>query len=65
MYLRLLIFLPAILIPACASSSLAFHIMYSVYKLNKQGGNIQPCSSVKNCNFKVGHNIVVRSCAEL
>ena len=28
-YLRLLIFLPAILIPACASSSLAFLMMYS------------------------------------
>ena len=28
-YLRLLIFLLAILIPACASSSLAFHMMYS------------------------------------
>ena len=28
-YLRLLMFLPAILIPACASSSLAFHMMYS------------------------------------
>ena len=41
-YLRLLIFLPAILIPACASSSLAFHMMYSVYKLNEQGDNIQP-----------------------
>ena len=40
-YLRLLIFLPAILIPACASSSLAFHIMYSACKLNKQGDNIQ------------------------
>ena len=40
-YLRLLIFLPAILIPACASSSLAFHMMYSAYKLNKQGDNIQ------------------------
>ena len=37
MYQRLLIFLPAILIPACESSSPAFHIMYSVYKLNKQG----------------------------
>ena len=36
-YLRLLIFLLAILIPACASSSPAFHMMYSVYKLNKQG----------------------------
>ena len=28
-YLKLLIFLPAILIPTCASSSLAFHMMYS------------------------------------
>jgi len=41
-YLRLLIFLPGILIPACASSSLAFYMMYSAYKLNKQGDNIQP-----------------------
>ena len=41
-YLRLLIFLPAILIPACVSSSLAFHMMYSAHKLNKQGDNIQP-----------------------
>ena len=31
-YLRLFIFLWAILIPACASSSLAFHMMYSAYK---------------------------------
>ena len=41
-YLKLLIFLPAILISACASSSLAFIMMYFVYKLNKQGENIQP-----------------------
>ena len=41
-YLRLLIFLLAVLIPACDSSSLAFHMMYSAYKLNKQGDNIQP-----------------------
>ena len=34
-YLRLLIFLPAILIPACVSSSPAFLMMYSAYKLNK------------------------------
>jgi len=39
-YLRLLIFLPAILIPACVSSSLAFYMMYSAYKLNKQDDNI-------------------------
>ena len=41
-YPRLLIFLLAILTPACASSSLAFCVMYSAYKLNKQGDNIQP-----------------------
>ena len=39
---RLLIFLPAILIPACASSSPAFFMMYSAYKLSKQRDNIQP-----------------------
>ena len=44
-YLKLLIFLPAILILVCASSSLAFHMMYSAYKLNKQGDNIQPWST--------------------
>ena len=37
-----LIFLPTILIPTCASSSLAFHMMYSAYRLNKQCDNIQP-----------------------
>ena len=41
-YLRLLIFLLAILIPVCASSSPAFLMMYSACKLNKQGDNIQP-----------------------
>ena len=41
-YLSLLIFLLAILIPACDSSSPAFCMMYSAYKLNKQGDNIQP-----------------------
>ena len=41
-YLSLLIFLPVILILACASSNPAFLMMYSAYKLNKQGDNIQP-----------------------
>ena len=41
-YLRWLIFLPAILISARASSSPAFLMMYSAYTLNKQGDNIQP-----------------------
>ena len=39
-HLRLLIFLPSILISACASSSPAFHRMDITYKLNKQGDNI-------------------------
>ena len=38
----ILMFLPAILIPACASSSPALLMRYSAYKLNKQGDNIQP-----------------------
>ena len=63
-YLRLLIFFPEILIPACESSSLAFHMMYSAYMLNKQSDNIQPwctplpifepvCCSMSNsdCSF--------------
>ena len=62
-YLRLLIFLPEILIPACASSSPVFLMMYSAYKLNKQVQHIaltysfpdvEPvcCStSSSNCHF--------------
>ena len=41
-YLRLLILLQAILIPACASSNPAFHVTYPAFKLNKQGDNVQP-----------------------
>ena len=44
-YLRLLIFLLAILIPACASTSPAFCMMYSACKLDKQGDNRQPWST--------------------
>ena len=40
-YLTLLIFLLEILIPACVSSSPAFLMMNSAYKLNKQGDSIQ------------------------
>ena len=39
---ELLVFLLAILIPACVSSSPAFHMMYPAYKSNKQDDNIQP-----------------------
>ena len=54
-YLQLLIFLTAILIPACALSSLAFHMMYSAYKLNTQGDNIQTSCTL----FQVWNQSVV------
>ena len=41
-YLRLLIFLLAVWVPACDSSSPVFHMMYSAFKLNKQGDNMEP-----------------------
>ena len=49
-YLRL-----AILIPACDSSSLAFHVMYSAYKLNKQGDNMQSCLSYSFPYLEAAH----------
>ena len=53
---------PEIFIPAYASSSTAFCILYSAYKLNRQGDNIQPwmysflnlepvCSSMSGSNL--------------
>ena len=39
-YLRLLIFLLAVLIPAYSSSSPAFRMMYPAYKFNKQSDSI-------------------------
>ena len=41
-YMKLLVFILAIVIPACASSRPAFYMMYSAYKLTKQRDNIQP-----------------------
>ena len=41
-YLKLLIFLPELMIPACDWFILAFHMIYSAYMLNKQSDNIQP-----------------------
>ena len=53
-YLRLLIFLPAILIPACTSSNLAFCMIYSAYKLNNQHNYIQPsCTPFRIWNQSV------------
>ena len=42
-YLRLLKFLSSILIPACDLSSPEFWMVYSAYKLNKQGDSIFEC----------------------
>ena len=42
-YLRLLMFLPPVLTPACNSSRLACLLMCSAYRLTEQGGNRQPC----------------------
>ena len=44
-YLRLLMFLLPVLIPACNSSSVAFLMMCSAYRLNIQGDSIQPSCS--------------------
>ena len=52
-HLRLLILLPAILIPACNSSSPVFHMMCFVYKLNKQGDNKQLCTPFSVLNQSV------------
>ena len=47
--LRLPIFLQAVWIPASASSSPAFRMMYCASELNRQGDNIQPwCSPFPN-----------------
>ena len=52
-----LIFLPAILISACASSNPEFHLMYSAEKLNKLGDNIQPwCTPFPIWNQSIGSN---------
>ena len=45
-HLKLLIFVLAILIPACASSSLAFCMMYCAFKLNNQSDStLVPCGT--------------------
>ena len=67
-YLRFLIFLPAILIPARASSSPAFLMTYSANKFNKQGDNRQhSCTpfliwnqSVVPCPVLTGRKLVGR-----
>ena len=51
---RLLIFLLVILTPTCYSSSLAFYMMYLVYKLNNQDDSIQPlCTPFPKLNQSI------------
>ena len=59
-YLRLLKFLPAILITALDSCSPAFHMMYSAYKLNKQD-DIYIAISYSFPNFEPVHHSISRS----
>ena len=48
---EVVILLPTILIPACASPSPAFHMLYYAYKLDKQGDSMQPwCTPFPICN---------------
>ena len=54
-YLRLLISLSAVLIPACDLSSPEFCMMYSAQKLNKQSDNIQPWHTI----FPFGNQSIV------
>ena len=59
-YLRLLMFLPPILIPACSSPSPAFLMTCSAFRLNKQGDGRQPSllssRSWTNQLFHMGSN---------
>ena len=59
-YLRLLIFLLGILIPACASSSQAFHKMYSAYKLpeGKRFLNKHPKLMIQNNVNLLNENVI-------
>jgi len=50
-YLMLWIFFSAVLIPACVSSSLAFLMMYSAHKLNKQGDLLIYCLEILISQF--------------
>ena len=58
-YLRLLMFLLVILIPACDLSSSAFHMMYSAGKLNVQSNNTLPCTPFPVLNRPVFPGLVL------
>ena len=65
-HLRRMIFLLAVLIPACESPILAFHLMYSAYELNKQGNKIQPCHNFEPvCCSMCGFNCGFLTCVQV
>ena len=64
--LRLLIFLLATLIPVCALSNLALHMMYSAYKLSKQGDNIYSFSYLESvCCSMSSSNSCFLTCIQI
>ena len=66
-YWMLLIFLLAVLIPACASSSLPFHMMCSAYKLKKQGDSLDVLLSQFGtiCCFLSGSDYCFLTCIQV
>jgi len=65
-YMRLLVFLLAIQILACASSSQEFCMMYSAYALNKQHDNIQPwCTPFTISNQSLVPNCCLLTCIQV
>ena len=61
-YLRWLMLLLRILIPACNPSSLVFLMMCAVYRLDKQGDRRQPCHtlfSILNLSVTLNNQIYV------
>ena len=64
-----LMLLPGILIPACNSPRPAFCMVCSMYKLNKQGDNKQPCTSFSipspvSCSIQ-GSNCCLLTCIQV
>ena len=58
---------PAVLIPACASSSLPFHMMCSAYKLKKQGDSLDVLLSQFGtiCCFLSGSDYCFLTCIQV
>ena len=62
-YLRLLIYLRAVLIQVCDLTSSIFHMLFCVYKLNKLGDNILPrCTPSPILNQSVVPCLVLNCC---